>query len=319
MNKKGFVLMETLVVTVFVMFIFTVLYNSVVPLLGKYTELSYYDDLDTTYDLYHLGKLLRYATNSEEIVNTHYKILKCQDIENEKCDSLFEFLNIDNTMDEVIFLNMEYKDELENDREVSNFVKDYLQYINAEGNIIIFQNDGYVSYMKYRGMPTEPIVTFSISGESYSSGYKKGAVVTVTCESEDGIAVFNASETSGSTGSLLINEDNKKQRAITLNNAGSSRRISVSCTTNYDLTTNISKSYRVYEYSRDSSCGVASYNYHGSYTCCNSSGSACDEYTCNAARYPYTALSYCRDMGYSGATSGTCYRTVSRYNSCWHT
>lgn len=184
------------------MFIFTILYNSVVPLLGRYTELSYYDDLDTTYDLYHLGKLLRYATNSEEIVNTHYKILKCQDIENEKCDSLFEFLNIDNTMDEVIFLNMEYKDELENDREVSNFVKDYLQYINAEGNIIIFQNDGYVSYMKYRGMPTEPIVTFSISGESYSSGYKKGAVVTVTCESEDGIAVFNASETSGSTGSI---------------------------------------------------------------------------------------------------------------------
>ena len=49
MNKKGFVLMETLVVTVFVMFIFTVLYNSVVPLLGKYTELSYYDDLDTSH------------------------------------------------------------------------------------------------------------------------------------------------------------------------------------------------------------------------------------------------------------------------------
>ena len=79
MNKKGFVLMETLVVTVFTMFIFTILYNSVVPLLGRYTELSYYDDLDTTYDLYHLGKLLRYATNSEEIVNTHYKILKCKD------------------------------------------------------------------------------------------------------------------------------------------------------------------------------------------------------------------------------------------------
>ena len=51
MNKKGFVLMETLVVTVFTLFIFTILYNSIVPLLGKYTELAYYNDLDTTYSL----------------------------------------------------------------------------------------------------------------------------------------------------------------------------------------------------------------------------------------------------------------------------
>ena len=52
MNKRGFVLAETLVVTIFVLIIFTVLYNGAVPLLGKYQELSYYDDLDVTYDLY---------------------------------------------------------------------------------------------------------------------------------------------------------------------------------------------------------------------------------------------------------------------------
>lgn len=54
MNKKGFVLVETLVVVIFVLLIFTILYNSAVPLLGKYQQLSYYDDLDTTYDLYHI-------------------------------------------------------------------------------------------------------------------------------------------------------------------------------------------------------------------------------------------------------------------------
>ena len=147
MNKKGFVLMETLVVTVFTMFIFTILYNSVVPLLGKYRELSYYDDLDTTYDLYHIVKLIKNDPNYEEIANNHYKILKCQDLESEKCNTLFNFLNIDNTMDEVIFLNTTYMDELKNNQEVSNMIKDYLQYIDTTGNIILLQNDGYISYL----------------------------------------------------------------------------------------------------------------------------------------------------------------------------
>ena len=55
-NKKGFVLLETLIVTIFTLIIFTVLYTSVVPLLGRYDTLSYYNDLDTTYDLYYLKK-----------------------------------------------------------------------------------------------------------------------------------------------------------------------------------------------------------------------------------------------------------------------
>ena len=46
-NKKGFVLLETLIVTIFTLIIFTVLYTSVVPLLGRYDTLSYYNDLDT--------------------------------------------------------------------------------------------------------------------------------------------------------------------------------------------------------------------------------------------------------------------------------
>ena len=41
MNKKGFVLTETLVVTIFVLLIFTILYNTAVPLLGRYEEIYY--------------------------------------------------------------------------------------------------------------------------------------------------------------------------------------------------------------------------------------------------------------------------------------
>ena len=70
-NKKGFVLMETLVVTIFTLFIFTILYNNIVPLIGKYDELSYYNDIDTTYQLYHIKKLIKILLEAQlrELVN----------------------------------------------------------------------------------------------------------------------------------------------------------------------------------------------------------------------------------------------------------
>ena len=46
-NNKGFVLAETLIVTVFVMTIFTLLYVNFFPLLGEYAKREFYDDIDS--------------------------------------------------------------------------------------------------------------------------------------------------------------------------------------------------------------------------------------------------------------------------------
>ena len=165
---------------------------------------------------------------------------------------------------------------------------------------------------------TPPTISISISGSTYSSGYKSGAKVTATCESVEGISSFTAYDNTGDYGTLTVNETNKKTRVITLSSASSSRKVTVSCTSNNGMSASDSRTYRIYVYSKSSACGVDYYNYRGSYTCCNSSGSACDKYTCNASRYPYTAYSYCRNMGYSGATSGSCTRSAV-YDSCWHT
>lgn len=125
---------------------------------------------------------------------------------------------------------------------------------------------------------TPPTVNISISGSTYSSGYKSGAKVTVTCESDEGISSFTAKDNTGDTGTLTVNETNRKQRVITLSSASSSRKVSVSCTSNNGMTTSDSRTYRIYVYSKSSACGVDYYNYKGGYTCCNSSGSACDTY-----------------------------------------
>ena len=72
-NKKGFVLLETLIVTIFTLIIFTVLYTSVVPLLGRYDTLSYYNNIDITYDLYYIRNMVFTDSNYSVIKNYNYK------------------------------------------------------------------------------------------------------------------------------------------------------------------------------------------------------------------------------------------------------
>ena len=46
LNKKGFVLAETLVVAVFMATIFTIIYVNFYPLIGEYEKREVYDDVD---------------------------------------------------------------------------------------------------------------------------------------------------------------------------------------------------------------------------------------------------------------------------------
>ena len=61
-NKKGFILVETLVVTVFVVTLFMFVYRLTVPAIGEYEQENYYDDIDSIYysNLYK-EMLTRYA------------------------------------------------------------------------------------------------------------------------------------------------------------------------------------------------------------------------------------------------------------------
>lgn len=323
MNKKGFVLVETLVVTIFTLFTFTILYNSAVPLLGKYKELSYYDDLDTTYDLYYINKLIKNDSNYITIKNNHYKKIACSDISldnRNKCNELLRVLEFDNTVDELIFLNTDYTEELKNDTVISDDVKKYLDYINPSGNILLLQNNGYISYLNSI-LEVMPTVDIYINGDTYSSGYKSGATVTVTCESKDGISNFSPIDSFGRTFSIT-GDNYSKQATITLNGYSDGRTISVSCTSNSNLTNSDYRIYKIYQYSSHSDCGVSSYSYSGSCSCKTSSGDTMGE-QCNANIYAHGSCSnWCRSyQGNDGNSytyqSGSCVRNTN-YNTCWH-
>lgn len=57
-NRKGFILAETLVVTVFLMVIFSMLYSNFYPLIGEYEKRETYDDVDGKYSIYWIKKLI---------------------------------------------------------------------------------------------------------------------------------------------------------------------------------------------------------------------------------------------------------------------
>lgn len=227
MNKKGFVLAETLVVTIFVLLIFTILYNNAVPLLGRYQQLSYYDDLDMTYDLYHIRKLVESDTNYETIVNSNYTILQCSNgtIANyTECNNLYEALDIVystdiNVNDEVIFLKKSGINALKNDPLVSEQVKEYASYVDLPNNSLILKNDGYISFLNIYP-PNAPEIIISVNGTTFSTGYLKNSKVTISCDMESGINTFSTTLNGNSSGIDITNTSTSRVREITLSNSG---------------------------------------------------------------------------------------------------
>ncbi len=83
-NNKGFVMTETLVVTVFLVTIFTFIYVSIVPLVGKYEDIITREaDIDIVYKLYHIRQLVYSDGNRATITNlgnSTYKKITCSNI-----------------------------------------------------------------------------------------------------------------------------------------------------------------------------------------------------------------------------------------------
>lgn len=58
MNNKGFALVETLIVSTFVVGIFTLLYINFYPMIGEYEKRETYDDIDSVYNTYLVKRMI---------------------------------------------------------------------------------------------------------------------------------------------------------------------------------------------------------------------------------------------------------------------
>jgi len=104
-NNKGFVLAELLVVTVFLMVIFSMLYSNFYPLLAEYEKRETYDDVDSKYAVYWLKKTIEdasYQLSATDISNINangYINFNCSSVsvDNQKratCISLVKKLEV---------------------------------------------------------------------------------------------------------------------------------------------------------------------------------------------------------------------------------
>lgn len=85
-NSSGFVLAETLVVTVFLMTIFAMIYSNFLPLVGEYEKRENYDSVDGKYGVYWLKRMIEDSSydipssKANAMKNEGYVRFECSDI-----------------------------------------------------------------------------------------------------------------------------------------------------------------------------------------------------------------------------------------------
>ena len=92
LDNKGFVLAETLVVSVFLMVIFTMMYSHFYPLIGEYEKRENYDDIDSVYAVYWLKRMIEdpsYDIMGQSNKQTNFQEygffrVECSDIKNDE-------------------------------------------------------------------------------------------------------------------------------------------------------------------------------------------------------------------------------------------
>ena len=145
-NNNGFVLVETLVVTVFVMAIFSVIYVNFYPLAGEYERREFYDDVDSKYETYWIKRFIqgssydfyRSGGPADTISSNEYVVFKCDDLTSP------EDLNFCKNM----WDRMEVKQAIITDYNLTDF-KNVLQNNNSVANSLGNVFTAYIEYLPF--------------------------------------------------------------------------------------------------------------------------------------------------------------------------
>lgn len=145
-NNKGFILVETLIVTVFVVTLFIFVYRATLPSMGEYEQQNYYDDIDSIYYSNLFKQMITRYANIDYIDNyladnTYMDVSDCTDINiysnNNYCQILKNKLSIKD--DDKILLTKynikDFKEEVKrNDYFDSGTLSNFRDYIKTVSN-----------------------------------------------------------------------------------------------------------------------------------------------------------------------------------------
>ncbi len=96
MNSKGFALTETLVVVVFLVTIFTFIYVSILPLIGKYEDvINHEKDIDIVYKLFYVRKMIMSDANKSSVTSGTVNNITCNNLSDSVfCTKLMEQMEL---------------------------------------------------------------------------------------------------------------------------------------------------------------------------------------------------------------------------------
>ena len=155
-NNKGFVLVETLVVTVFVMAVFSVIYINFYPLAGEYERREFYDDIDSKYGAYWMKVFVQrssFSLNTSLLNSQGYVTFTCNNLTNAEdqsfCNAMWDKLYVN----QVIVTNYRIGD----DSKSTDFKR------KAPTSSALANNPSFLAYISY--LPD--FVTASLNGAKY--------------------------------------------------------------------------------------------------------------------------------------------------------
>lgn len=168
MNKKGFVLVETIITAVFVLGLFAFIVANVLPIIGEYEKASDFDSIESIYDAHlirkmilksdetKVAKLLTLPTGEGKNYYLFDKDDICVYLSNENyCKALLSRAYLD--VKEILITSYEIKDSFVNssknfDRGLREYIAQMQKYkssvplnYNYANRLIIYFNDGRIT------------------------------------------------------------------------------------------------------------------------------------------------------------------------------
>ena len=150
-NNKGFVLTETLVVTVFLVTIFTFIYVSIIPLMGKYEDLiSHNSNIDIVYKLYNIRKLMKEDDSKYSMTNYSINQITCSSFANlNYCNKMMDYLELNSYI--LLFVG-DIQSNINNIKTYSQLMYDYIfEYRETKGKVLILldKDTGEIAHLLY--------------------------------------------------------------------------------------------------------------------------------------------------------------------------
>ncbi len=174
LNNRGFLLVETVIVSVFVLTIFMLIFQNSVPMIDEYRQRIRYDDVDSVYDINLFRRLLisseNYSTVLKQVNNEGYmNVGDCNNrmIYNSSetynlCNNLKTYLEMNNGESRVYLTKWNIPDSL---IERENLPRGFLEYVKY----IKKQDEGITGPATYR-LILSHYKTYTIYNEKYPGG-----------------------------------------------------------------------------------------------------------------------------------------------------